>query len=122
MRRLIPRLSWVVARCGMLLAFQLVDRVLQHAGVHFKAHGLDMAALLPAQHIARTAQLEIERGDLEAGAEVGELLQRGQPPARDLGQLLLGGNQQVGIGAAVGSADPVPAAGRARRARGGRRG
>ena len=69
----------------MLLTLQLIDRVLQHAGVHFKAHGLDMATLFPAQHVACTAQLEIECGDLEAGAEVRELLQRGQPAASNFG-------------------------------------
>jgi transcription-repair coupling factor (superfamily II helicase) len=37
-------------------------------------------ALLAAQHVARAAQFQIERRNLEARAQVAELLERGQPP------------------------------------------
>ena len=41
-----------------------------------------MAALLAAQQIAGAAQLQIERRNLEAGAQVAEFFQRRQPPPR----------------------------------------
>ena len=57
------------------LAFQLLHRLLQHGGIHLKAYCFDMPALLAAEHVACAAQFEIERGYLEAGAEVAELFQ-----------------------------------------------
>src|SRR5579859_6874608 len=62
-----------------------------------------MAALLAAQHVAGATQLQIECSDLKARAEIGELLQRCEPTPRDVGQLLLRWNQQVGIRSAVGA-------------------
>ena len=76
----------------------------QHGGVELESDGLDVAGLLAAEHVARAAQLEVERGDLEAGAEVGELLERGQASARDLGQLGRGRDEEVSVGAAIAAA------------------
>ena len=64
-----------------------------------------MAALLAAEHVARAAQFEIERGDFESRAEVGELLESGEAAARDVGQFLFRRDEQVRIGAAIGAAD-----------------
>ena len=36
--------------------------------IQLEADGFDVAALLAAQQISRTAQFEIKRSDLEAGA------------------------------------------------------
>jgi len=47
-------------------ALHLADGAVKHLGVELKSDGFDVAALLSAQEIAGTAQLEIERGDLEA--------------------------------------------------------
>ena len=66
-----------------------------------KPTDFDVAVLLAAQQIARAAQFQIERGDLEAGAQVAEFLQRRQAFARDLAQFRVRRDQQIGIGAAV---------------------
>ena len=42
-----------------------------------------MARLLAAEKISRTAQLQIQSGNPETGAEIRELTDRRQPPARD---------------------------------------
>jgi len=52
----------------------------RHPHVHVEAHGVDVPVLLAAQQVAGAAQLEVERGDLEARAQVAELLER--PPRR----------------------------------------
>ena len=59
----------------------------------------------PPEQVAGAAQLEVERRDAEAGAEVGELADRRQALARDLGEHGVGRHQQVGVGPAVGAAD-----------------
>ncbi len=46
-----------------------------------------MPVLFAAEQVARAAQFQVERRDLESGAEVAEFLQRSQSLARDLGQL-----------------------------------
>ena len=99
-----PRLSCVSGVVGLDLALQLAHRALQHGGVELEAHGLDVSALLAAQQIAGAAQLQVERRDLEARAQVAELFQRRQPASRQVGQVAVGRNQQVRIGAAVGAA------------------
>ena len=78
-----PRLSCVSASSASTLALQLAHGALQHRGVQLEADGVDVAALLAAEHVAGTAQFEIESGDLEARAEVGEFLQRRQTAAGD---------------------------------------
>src|SRR5438552_13942608 len=65
-----------------------------------------MAALLAAQHISRATQFQVEGRDFEAGAEIGELLQRGQPPARNRCQLDFGWQQEVGIRPTIRSSHP----------------
>ncbi len=86
-------------------ALHLVDGFFEHRRVHLEADGLDVAALLATEHVAGTAELEVECGDFEAGAEIGELLERGQAAARDLGQLGVRRDEQVGVGAAIGASD-----------------
>ena len=71
-----------------LLAFEPADRFFEHGGVHLEADGVDVAALLAAEQVAGAADFEVERGDPEAGAEVAELLDRGEAAAGDLGELL----------------------------------
>ena len=68
-------------------AFRLVHRLLQHLLVKLEADFLDMAGLLVAQKIAGAADIEIVRGELEAGAERIERLQHFQPPFRLRGDL-----------------------------------
>ena len=73
------------------IPLELVDGLFEHGGVHLEADGLDVAGLLATEHVAGAAEFEIERGDLEAGAEVGELLERGEAATGDLGELVSGG-------------------------------
>ena len=67
-----------------LLALQFADGFFQQPDIGVEAHRVDMAVLLAAQQIAGAAQFQIERGDLESGAQVAEFLQRRQPLAGDL--------------------------------------
>ena len=69
--------------------------------IHVEADGVDVAVLLAAQQVAGAAQFQIERGDLEAGAQVGKFAQGRQTLAGDLAQFGVGGDQQIGVGAAV---------------------
>ena len=80
-----PRLSCVSGPSSETLALQLAHGALQHGGVQLEAYRFDVAALLAAQQIARAAQFQIERGNLEACAQIAELFQRGRAggaPAR----------------------------------------
>ncbi len=63
-------------------------------------------ALLDDDDIWLPRKLEVQRRYLEARAKVAELLQRRQPPARNLPQLLVRRNQQVSISPPVGSSHP----------------
>ena len=67
-----------------------------------------MAVLLGAQQVARTADLQISQGDLEAGAEGGVFLDGGEPLFRDLRQLLLLRIGKKRIGPSAGSAHAAP--------------
>ena len=80
-----------------LFAAQLAHRVFQHPHVHIEADRVDMAVLLAAQQIARAAQFQIERRDLESRAQIAELLQRRQPLARDFRQLRIRLDEQIAI-------------------------
>ena len=84
-----------------LFAAQFAHRVFQHPHIHVEADGVDVAVLLAAQQIARAAQFQIERRDFEARAQIAELLQRGQPLARDFGELRIRLDQQIAIRAPV---------------------
>ncbi len=61
------------------LALQLLHRGFQHRRVKLEANRLDVPALLAAQHVARAAQLQIERRNLESRAQVAKILSA--PPA-----------------------------------------
>ena len=69
---------------GRLLdaGLELRHRVFQHLLVELVADLLDVAGLLLAQEIAGAADVEIVRGELEAGAEGVEGLQHLQAPLR----------------------------------------
>src|SRR6185312_17343664 len=70
-------------------------------GVHLETDGFDVSGLFAAEHVARAAQFEIERGDLEARSKVGELLEGGEAAACDVGKFRVGRDQQIGIRAAI---------------------
>src|SRR5207244_2614997 len=66
-----------------LFTLELPDRLLEELHVHLEANRIDLPALLAAQQIAGAANLEVERRDAEAAAEVAELFDRRQPFLRD---------------------------------------
>ena len=55
-------------------ALQFPDRLIEQAHIGVEAHRVDVAVLLSAQQVSGAAQLEIERRDLEARAQIAELL------------------------------------------------
>ena len=55
------------------------DRLLQHLLIELEADFLDVAGLLVAEQIAGAADVEIVRGELEAGAQRVERLQHLEP-------------------------------------------
>ncbi len=95
----------MVGRSSPPSPFSSFTACFKHRCVEFETDCLDVAALLAAEHVAGAAKFEIECGDFEAGAEVAELLERGEASARDVGQFPLGRDKQIGIGAAIGAAD-----------------
>src|SRR5215469_473308 len=78
-------------------ALHLTHGAVEHLGVEFESHRLDVPALLAPQQVARTTQLQVESGDLEACAQVRELLQRGQTSASDGCEIDFRRQQQIGI-------------------------
>ncbi len=68
-------------------ALELLDGCFEHGGVELEADGFDVAALFAAEHVAGAAELEIESGDFEAGAEIAEFLECGETAARDFSEL-----------------------------------
>ena len=60
--------------------------------------------LLAAQQVAGAPDFQVQGGDSESGAEIAELLERGQALLRDRRQVIFGGSE-VGVGSLVGTAD-----------------
>jgi len=81
-----------------LLALQAGDGLLHHVREQFQAHLGDVPGLLAAQQVARPADLQVVRGDLEAGAQVVQLLQQREALLGYVRKHLLRRDQQVGIG------------------------
>ncbi len=84
-----------------LLAAQFLDRLLQQLTIEVKTHGIDVSMLLSAQQVPSAPDLEVEGSNPESGAQVAEFADGGQPLARHVGEHLIGGNQQIGVGAPV---------------------
>ena len=93
---------------GHLPALLLQHRVVQQLQVHVVAHGHHVAGLLRPQQIARSADLQIPHGDLEAGAEFHILPYGGEPLGGHLRQHLAGAIGQIGIRPAGAAADAAP--------------
>ena len=86
---------------------QLGDRRVEHPDVLVEPDRGDRAGLLRAEQLAAAADLEVLRRDLEARAELGEPLQRLEPPARLVGDVLGLGHEQVAVRALLAAADPA---------------
>ena len=97
-------------RLGFLgggFSFHFADGSLEHLRIEFKADRFDVSALLPSEKISRTAQFEIKRRDFESGSQVRKFFQSSQTAARHRGQLDLWRKEQVGVGSAIGAANPT---------------
>ena len=81
------------------------DRLLQHRLIKLEADFLDVAGLLLAEQIARTADVEVVRGELEAGAQRLQRLQHGEPALGLRRDLLLRRQREQRIGPQLGATD-----------------
>ena len=61
-----------------LFALQFPDRLLQQPYIGVVADCFNVPVLFAAEQVAGAAQLEIESGDFEAGAQVAEFFEGGQ--------------------------------------------
>src|SRR5260370_5289153 len=64
-----------------------------------------MSVLLAAEHVASAAQLKVERGDAESGAQFAELLHGGEAFAGDVGERGVRRDPEIGVGALCGTTD-----------------
>ncbi len=87
------------------LAAQFLHRVLEQLAVEIEPDRVDVPVLLAAEQVAGAADLQIECGDPESGAQVAELADGRQALARHFRQDLVGGDEEVGVGPAVAAAD-----------------
>src|SRR5690606_10554156 len=87
---------------------QLGDGLVQHVEEELEADGGDGAALLAAEDVAGAAQLHVERGDLEAGAQVAEALEGLDAGARVVGELARRRGEEVAVRALLAAADAAP--------------
>src|SRR4029077_13936049 len=88
-----------------LLFFSLLGRygALQHLGVEIESDRGDVAVLLTAQQISRAAQFQIKGRDAKAGAKLAKFAQRGKSAPRYRSERGFRRDQQVRIGALVGT-------------------
>ncbi|MEZ4808218.1 MAG: hypothetical protein R2815_12215 [Flavobacteriales bacterium] len=69
--------------------------------VGLEADVVDEAALFRAEQVARATDVEVLHGDVDAAAEVAELLDGLQALAREVGQQVRAGREQVAVGLPV---------------------
>ena len=86
---------------------EVEDRLLQHRLIELEADLLDVAGLFLAEQIAGAADVEVVRGELEAGAQRFQRLQHLQPPLGLRGDLLLRRQREQRIGAQLRAPDPA---------------
>ena len=83
------------------------NRLAHQTDVEVEADAGDMAGLFATEHVAGTTNLEVLHRHLHSGAEVGMAGDSGQPVVRGLGERLLRGIQEVGVGAFTTSTHPT---------------
>ena len=86
---------------GELVGFQLVHGLRENLLVSFVTHVGNEAALLRAQEVSGSADVEVLQGYVESAAQVAEFFQCLQPPPAFVGQLGEGRRQQIAEGLAV---------------------
>jgi len=79
------------------LALELADRALEQLGVEVESERGDMSVLPRAQELSRAADLEVGGREPESRSQLAELLQRAQPPPREVGCRLPAGRDEVGV-------------------------
>ena len=89
---------------GLLAALQAAHGLGQHLVVKLKAHFQHIAALLVAQHLACTANLQIVHRQIKAAAQLLHLLNRFQALRGLLGQAVDIGHHQIRIGLVMAAA------------------
>ena len=84
-----------------IFALQLANGLFEQLHVHLEADRVDLPALLAAKKVSCAANFEVERGDAEPAPQIAELLDGGEPLARDGRQRFFGRNQQIRKGRAI---------------------
>ena len=74
------------------------DALPEQLAIELKAHADDVPALLGAEQIARAAEFEVAHRDAETGAELVVLPDRTESLARDIEELRVPVQKQVGVG------------------------
>ena len=87
------------------LVLQLPHGVFEQLAVHLVADGGDVPRLLRAEDVAGPANLEVAHADLEARAQLAELLDRLEPLLRRRRDHLVRIDDEVGVGPQLGPAD-----------------
>ena len=93
---------------GGRLALQFSHSFLEELGVQIEPHGGDVAVLLGAEQVPRPADLEVAQGQLEAGAELRQLLDDPEPPLRRLVQAAVGRDHEIRVRLEALPPDPAP--------------
>ena len=106
---LLRLLSWHYARKHLLRSLLTVAGIVIGVAVFVGMHTANQSVLYAFEktvnRIAGATQLQVQRRDLEPGPQFRELLQSRQAFPGNLGEFGCRRNQQVGVGAAIGSAD-----------------
>ena len=84
------------------------QRLLQHLHIKVEADGFHLAALLHPQQVADATDLHIAHGQLVAGSQLGEFLNRPQPLPCRFAQGGIAGIKQPGMGLDTAAAHPAP--------------
>lgn len=73
----------------------LAYRLLEHLKIHLVAYGLHVSVLLRAEYVARSAQLKVAHGYLEARAELRKFSYRVEPARGYFRQLPAGSEREI---------------------------
>ena len=86
-------------------ALKFFHGFLEHLQIQVNSDGVQMAGLLGAQQVSRAAQFQVERSQTKARAQVGEFLQRRQPPAGCGRERVFRRDQEERVGTAIRPSD-----------------
>ena len=92
---------------GRLLSFELTDSFLQQPVIQVKPYSSHVPMLFCSQDIPCTPNLQVTHGQFKTRPEFGKLLQCSKSLFRLFGQHLIPRKGEIGVGQAVGTADPT---------------